>query len=278
MRTAQISILVLGLGLAGYGVYTAQSYIAESQHAIAMAQAQRAQSGPTIQTTDILVAARPLRYGEPIHEADVRLVAWPNHAMPPGGFASLEALIPDPRRPRVALRAMEPNEPVLEVKVSAPGQPAGIAAQLAPGMRAFTIRVDAGSGISGNLRPGNTVDLYWTGRGTQGEVTRLLFSAVRIIALDENADQDRNFQGVPRSITIEAAPEVVATVAQAQSSGRLSLSVVGLDDARDLGGIEIDARSLLGVGPTEIAAPEQRCTIRTRRGAEVVTIEIPCTN
>lgn len=277
MRAAQIGILALGLGLAGYGVYMAQSYISQTHDAIAAAQAMRPDGGPAVEVVAVAVATRALRYGEPVSAADVQLVAWPAASVPPGAFADLDALIPDPRRPRVALRAMEPFEPILAVKVSEPGQPAGIAAQLTPGMRAFTIRVDASSGISGTLRPSDMVDLYWTGRGQQGEVTRLLSSAMRIIALDENADQDRAFTGVPRSVTIEAPPEMIATIAQAQSAGRLSLSVVGLDDERQLGGIEVDSRSLLGVQVTA-ETPAERCTIRTRRGAEVVVIEIPCTN
>jgi len=172
---------------------------------------------------------------------------------------------------------MEPNEPLLAIKVSAPGQRAGIAATLTPGMRAFTIRVDQNSGISGTLRPSDTVDIYWTGRGTNGEVTRLLSSGVQIIALDENADQDRNFQGVPRSLTIQAPPETIATLAQGQSTGRLSLSLVGLDDTTALSQIQVDSRSLLGI-ETPVEQIVERCTVRTRRGADVVLIEIPCTN
>jgi pilus assembly protein CpaB len=148
---------------------------------------------------------------------------------------------------------------------------------LSPGMRAFTIRVDQNSGISGSLRPSDTVDIYWTGRGQEGEVTRLLSSGVTIIALDENADQDRNFNGVPRSITVEAAPEMIATLAQGQSTGRLSLSLVGLDDTTDISQIQVDARSLLGI-ERRVETVAETCHVRTRRGAEVVMIEIPCTN
>ena len=146
------------------------------------------------------------------------------------------------------------------------------------GMRAFTIRVDQNSGLSGTLRPSDTVDIYWTGRGAEGgEITRLLSASVRIIALDENADQDRAFNGVPRSITVEAEPEMVASLAQGQSTGRLSLSLVGLDDLAEVNPIQVDGRSLLGmVTAAEVVA--ERCTVRTRRGAEVVMIEIPCTN
>tara|TARA_R110002073_G_scaffold100197_1_gene228282 strand:+ start:237 stop:1067 length:831 start_codon:yes stop_codon:yes gene_type:complete len=276
MRGVQIGILGIGLALAGFGVFMAKDYVNQTQAALAAAQSAGA-NRPALNTVQVLVATRPLRYGEPIGPADVRAAAWPADAVPPGAFLELSQLIPDPTRPRVALRAMEPNEPLLAIKVSAPGQRAGIAATLTPGMRAFTIRVDQNSGISGTLRPSDTVDIYWTGRGTNGEVTRLLSSGVQIIALDENADQDRNFQGVPRSLTIQAPPETIANLAQGQSTGRLSLSLVGLDDTTALSQIQVDSRSLLGI-ETPVEQIVERCTVRTRRGADVVLIEIPCTN
>ena len=276
MRGVQVGILGIGLALAGFGVYMAQDYVNQTQAAIAAVQANRSQQ-VNIQTVQIMVAVRPLRYGEPIRANDVRPVLWPADSVPAGAFQEMDALIPDPSRPRVALRAMEAMEPLLAVKVSQPGQPAGIAAMLTPGMRAFTIRVDQNSGISVSLRPSDTVDIYWTGRGNEGEITRLLSSGVRIIALDENADQDRTFNGVPRSVTIEAEPEMVASLAQGQSTGRLSLSVVGLDDTTALSQIQVDAQSMLGI-ERRVEQVTERCTVRTRRGAEVVMIEIPCTN
>ncbi len=277
MRVAQIFVLATGVGIAGFGVYMAQAYVTQTEQAVAAARAEQAQR-PVIETIEVLVANRPLRYGEPIGTDDVRKIVWPANAVPAGAFKELDALIPDPRRPRIALRAMEAMEPVLAVKVSEPGQPAGIAARLSPGMRAFTIRVDAGSGISGDLRPSDLVDVYWTGRaGDDGEVTRLIVSGLRTIALDDIADQDRNISGTPRTVTIEAAPEVVATLAQGQATGRLSLSVVGLDDSTDLATFQIDRRRLLGV-EAPVQAVTERCTIRTRRGNELVEVEIPCTN
>lgn len=277
MRVAQIAVLTAGLGLAGVGVYMAQAYVTQTEEAIAAMRAENARR-PALETVELLVARRPLRHGEPIRAEDVRKIVWPAEARPEGAFEDLGALIPDPQRPRIALRAMEAMEPVLAVKVSEPGQPAGIAAQLSPGMRAFTIRVDAGSGISGNLRPSDLVDVYWTGRADEdGEVTRLIVSGLRIIALDDIADQDRNITGMPRTVTIEAPPKVVASLAQGQATGRLSLSIVGLDDSSELATFQIDRRRLLGMDGPAPAAPA-RCTIRTRRANEMVETEIPCSN
>ena len=174
MRGVQIVTLGIGLALAGFGVYMAQTYVAQTQQALAAAQARGA-AQPATPTVTVMVTTRPLRYGEPITDAAVRAVQWPADAVPPGALHTLEAVIPDPNRPRVALRAMEPMEPLLAVKVSEPGQPAGITAMLTPGLRAFTIRVDQNSGISGTLRPSDTVDIYWTGRNAdQGSSTRFI--------------------------------------------------------------------------------------------------------
>jgi len=67
-----------------------------------------------------------------------------------------------------------------------------------------------------------------------------------------------------------------------QSTGRLSLSLVGAgDDVQIVTNIEVNQKDLLGL-PDKVAAPqaaeEKVCTIRTRRGAEVVNLPIPCTN
>ncbi|MEO1607721.1 MAG: Flp pilus assembly protein CpaB, partial [Pseudomonadota bacterium] len=60
-----------------------------------------------------------------------------------------------------------------------------------------------------------------------------------------------------------------------------SLSLVGAEDDTVASAIEVDQRSLLGIATKEVKVEveeERTCTIRTRRGAEVVEIPIPCTN
>jgi pilus assembly protein CpaB len=154
-------------------------------------------------------------------------------------------------------------------------------------MRAFAIRVDVSSGVSGFLRPGDRVDVYWTGSlrgtgaGSKGDVTRLIQANINLIAIDQSASEDIVTGTIARTVTVSARPEEVAALAQAQSTGRLSLSLVGAQDDTIASAIEVDQRALLGLGAIE-AAPEKVeervCTIRTRRGAEVVQIPIPCTN
>lgn len=276
MRAVFAIVLLAGIGLAGLAVYMTQDYISGLQRELAAAEGR-----DSVEMGQIVLARQNLRYGEPL-EADSLIEApWPVYALPEGAFTSIDDLISDPNRPRVVLRAMDAREPVFPSKVSAPGADAGISAKLTRGMRAFTIQVNVTTGVSGFLRPGDHVDVFWTGRSANGEITRLIDSQLRLIAVDQSADMDRrNAVAVARNVTVEATPQQVAALAQAQSTGRLSLALVGMDDeAAEF--VEIDQRRLLGVEEQQEAAPveaPQACHIRTRRGNEVVKIEIPCTN
>lgn len=273
-------IVMLGVGLAGAAVYVAQSYISATNAELAVA---RAQAQPPAEMVSVLVALRPLRYGEPLTMDDVGVAPWPAYALPDGVFTDPDALFIAGAGPRVILRAMEQNEPILPIKVSAPGADAGITSVLSRGMRAFTIAVNVNTGVGGFLQPGDVVDVFWTGRTRDsGELTRLIQSQLKLIAVDQSADQDSraNRATIARNVTVEVSPEQVAALAQAQGTGQLSLALVGLDDDIAIGHIEMDQNRLLGVERASIQTVEapQVCTVRTRRGGDVVQIEIPCTN
>jgi pilus assembly protein CpaB len=275
-------VLLAGVGLAGGAVYMAKDYIGQYQAELAKAKQMQEAIVPT-QT--VYVAAKSLKYGDVLRKDDVRPVKWPVDAIPAGTFSDIAVLFPDStEEPRLVTRPMEQNEALLTVKITEPGEDIGLTTRLEKGMRAFAIKVDVASGVSGFLRPGDKVDVYWTGQISvadgREDVTKLIESSVRLIAVDQNDDQI-NGARIARTVTVEAKPEQVAALAQAQSTGRLSLSLVGAGDDTELDEIEVNQVSLLGLStPTPIAvAPKERvCTIRTRRGAEVVAIPIPCTN
>ncbi|MHC0053321.1 Flp pilus assembly protein CpaB [Actibacterium sp. D379-3] len=283
MRMVFGVVLLIGLGLAGFAVYMAQGYI--SQYQVALAQ-ERASREKQIKLTEIYIADKPLRYGEQLTVENARKVAWPQDTVPEGAFHAEEELFPvGAAEFRTVLRAMEKNEPLLAVKLTEPGEDAGITSRLAQGMRAFAINVDVSSGVSGFLRPGDRVDVYWTGVAGQArekrQVTQLIQANMRLIAVDQTADEDRYSPVIARTVTVEADPTQVAGLAQAQSTGKLSLSLVGAQDETIATGVQVDQNQLLGIVAEAaiIEAPkEEVCTIRTRKGSDVVEIQIPCTN
>ncbi len=286
MRVIFALVLMVGLGLAGVAVYMAQNYIEGFQSAL---EKERATRKPEIDTVKVFVTTRTLAYGEQLSKEDVKLVLFPKSAIPEGAFHTPEELFPaNEDRPRLVLRAMEAKEALLAVKVTRPGEEAGLTTRLARGMRAFAIKVDVASGVSGFLRPGDRVDVYWTGRvkgsgADRGsdDVTKLIEAGVSLVAIDQTASQDVEEGQVARTVTVAATPQQVAALALAQSTGSLSLSLVGATDDSVASAVEVDQRSLLGMERQEVALEveeEKECTIRTRKGAEVMLIPIPCTN
>lgn len=274
-------VLIAGLGLAGFAVFMAQDYIAQYEQALAR---ERAANAPPIELVPVLVANTSLRYGEQLTPEKMELAAWPAKWLPEGAFQDEAEIFPEGGPAyRGVLRAVEAGEPLLQVKLTEPGGEAGLTARLTKGMRAFAIRVDVASGVSGFLRPGDTVDVYWTGNMQEKQVTKLIQPGVRLIAVDQIADQDTSRPLIARTVTVEATPQSVAALAQAQSTGRLSLSLVAPEDEAFTEVVEVDQKRLLGIveeeaAPVVVEEKEEVCTVRTRRGAEVVEIPIPCTN
>jgi len=274
MRIVFILVLAVGVGLAGFAVSIAKDRFDQYQTVLAE------QRDAILPTTELVVVSRQLRYGERLTPEDVQVIRWPTEFVPFGAFTSLEDLFPtDDDGARTVVRMMEQHEPILLSKVTAPGEDAGVASRLEEGMRAIALRVDVSSGVSGFLRPGDRVDVYWSGPGRGGEsVTRLIRANVQLIAIDQIADEQRNNPTIARTITITARPEDVAALTQAQSTGSLTLALVGVGDVTDVGEIEVSTSELLGE-VEEIASEGPRvCTVRNRRGAEVVITPVPCVN
>lgn len=220
-----------------------------------------------------------MRYGDVLQPEDVRAVSWPASSVPVGALTSLDAVFPPGNEGRrTILRVMERDEPVLLVKITEPGADAGLAAALTPGMRAFTLQVDVNSGVSGFLRPGDRVDVYWAGgSGGQGGLSRLIQTNPPRIAVDRQTDEERSNPTIARNVTVEATSQIIAKLVQGQATGRLTLALVGVRDETESAPVQATPEQI--IGPREVveqtAAPKT-CGVRTRRGSEVAVIQIPC--
>lgn len=285
MRMVFGLVLLAGITLAGFAVYMAQNYIGAYESALSEAKKHTVESTPVQM---IYVSTKAIAYGHEIKPEDVKLAPWPVEILPEGAFTKDNPPVGEGIERRLALRAIDPFEAILPTKVSDPGGAAGLTSLLNPGESAFAIRVDVASGVSGFLRPGDRVDVYWTGRVEDqsgrgsGEVTKLIQTGVRLIAIDQSSDTEKSSATIARTVTIAAGREQVAVLTHAQSTGKLTLSLIGVADNTPVNApIEVDQLSMLGIDRAAAPAPvaqEQTCSTRVRKGAEVVQIPIPCTN
>jgi pilus assembly protein CpaB len=283
MRAVFGVVLAIGLLLSGFAIYMVNGYIGAAQSEL---EAERQRAATSVDTVSVYAVTKQMSYGDPITIDDVGLILYAEPYLPEGTFQSEEELFPfGTDIVRYATRPMEVFEPILDVKVTEAGEITGITSLLKPGMRAFTIEVDASTGVSGFLRPGNVVDVYWTGSvrdpnsGKNQRVTQLIKSNLELIAVDQSANASREGASIARTVTAQVSPQDVAALAQAQASGSLSLSLVGDSNAEAATNILVNQSSLLGLQEAAIEAPKEKvCTIVQNRGTERIVIPIPCTN
>lgn len=177
-------------------------------------------------TTRVAVAAVPLAYGVPITPDKVRFADFPNASIPPGSFTDMESLLPGGQR-RVALMPIAVNEPILSGKVTGAGVNASIAALLPDGMRAAAVRINDVSGVAGFVQPNDSVDILITRQqastGTPRQITDVLLQNVRVLALDQKAQNPDGSPVVARTATLEVDPLGAQKLALGQEAGTLSL-------------------------------------------------------
>ena len=268
-------VVLIGLGLAGVGVYMVMQTI--NQYEAALAAEKRNRVVP-IDMTEVIVAKSNLPFGKTLTAADIEIIPWPADFVPFGAYRDVDTLLgDDPEKPRAVLRIIERHEPILQNKVSDFGADAGIRSRISAGMRAFTLKVDVTTGVSGFLQPNDYVDIFWTGNdGNNQTITQLILESVRLIAIDQTDTEDPLRPIIARTVTVEVSPEVVARLTQAQQTGRLTLSLRGTNDTAASGDIRVDTRDVTGnEGPAAVVR-EKVCTIRTRRGTEVIEVQTPC--
>ena len=274
------------MALAGVAVYMIQDYMADLENAL---QQEKAFNGKAGKLVEVYVFANPKKYGDPLTEEDVKLIYWPEKSLPESIFRDKAVLFPENAdAPRYIMRSTEAFEPVLASRVTEPGQLSSLISKLEKGKRAFAIRVGKNSGISSFVKPDDYIDILWTGNvsGVEGGITRQIESAILVIAVD-NAINEGQVSGdsSAKTVTVAATPEQVASLAQAQATGQLTLSLARDASETITGTVETDTKTMLGI-VEEVKAPEvvveekKKCYAKQRSGGVLVDtdVEIPCKN
>ena len=173
-------------------------------------------------TKTIVVAKQALRFGTELNASQLAEVPWAADAIPAGAFTKVSDVLSQGRR--VVLAAIEPNEPVLALKITGPGQRATLSALVKPGMKAVTIRVNDVEGVGGFVLPGDRVDVVLTRQIDKGQAsTEVVLQNTRVLAVDQSADERTAKAAVAKSVTLEVTTVEAQKVWLASSVGSLSL-------------------------------------------------------
>lgn len=191
----------------------------------------------------VLVASQPLSFGTPLTPQNTKLVGWPVTSVPQGAFRTSIGIVDNPKGPRVALRPIEVGEPILASKISGADGRASISTLLPEGMRAVAVSVNQVTGVGGFVAPGDIVDVLVTREmggqdaGDKDQMTDIVLEKVRVIAIDQVADESKTDPMVAKTATLEVDPVGAQKLALAEQVGTISLAlrnVASLEDGANL--------------------------------------------
>ncbi len=275
MRIVFALVFLIGIGIAGFAVYMAMQQMNSLQNQVAQLKIKAAQ----VQDLEVaIVATEEIRYGSALLREHAREVKFPKNAIPENAFRSLEELFGDANTPpRAVVRTMEADELILQSKVTKFGQDASVASRLNKGMRAFSLSVDVTKSISGFLNPGDRIDIYWTGRIRGQQTTKLILENIELIAVDQTTDQESNRSKVARTVTVEVSPQYVAVLTTAEASGRISLSLRGIESEDTIGALATTQAEVLGI-VEEVEEVVEECFTQERRAGKLIQIPVPCSD
>ena len=184
-----------------------------------------------VQGAPLVVAARAIKYGEKLDAGMLSVIKVPANAVPVGAYATVAAaLAADHGGAPVALFPMSQREAVLPTKVSGPGSRPSVAAEVADGMRAYSIKIDDATGVGGLALPGDRVDVVLmrdlTPDGPQRSyISYVVIQNARLLGVDLNADPTSNKPASPDTATLEVSIEDSQKLSMAATLGTLSLAL-----------------------------------------------------
>ncbi len=233
-------LAVAALATAGLTAFLVQGWIANQR---AQLLAQRPVEAPREQPNQILVAKQDLPAGMFVKPEHLQWRAWPADGLDASyvrkGEDAMDAM--NAFTGAVVRKGIVAGEPVTAKRVVKPGERGFLAAVLSPGMRAVSVKVNAASGISGLVFPGDRVDLILSHKiKIQDAKNRSVRSAsetvltdVRVLAIGQVTDDQKGKPIVAKTATLEVWPKQAEVVAVVIELGKLSLSLRSLAKTDD---------------------------------------------
>jgi pilus assembly protein CpaB len=150
-------------------------------------------------TKPVVVAASDLDIGAEIQRDDIRVVDWPQGAVPANVISDPQEVIG-----RGIIVPMVQNEPFLPMKLSSKDGGGGLPPAIPPGLRALSVKVNEVIGVAGYVLPGTRVDVVCTVSPTQqpaDTTSKVILTNVQVLAAGTKIERDTE-KGKPIAVTV----------------------------------------------------------------------------
>ncbi len=255
MSARQIIFIVLAIVIVGATVFVTRDWLNNRETAVVVQQ----QEAPKQTGVEILVAKQDIPIGSFLQKTHMEWKHWPKESVVDGHLVKQQSSIDD-LVGAVARKGLTAGQPIDRKRIVKPGDRGFLAAVLRPGYRAMAIRVNATSGISGLIFPGDRIDLILTHqlaaavtgeaefeidedgdkvliKKEEGEeeeerggsrVSETVLTNVRVLAIDQFINDVNGKPRVGKNATLEITPKQAEMLAVLTQLGSLSLALRSL--------------------------------------------------
>jgi pilus assembly protein CpaB len=184
---------------------------------------RRAAQNPAAQTTQVVMAARPLEIGTLVKDTDLTVGPWAG-TLPAGMIVSKESVLG-----RGVVAPIYQGEPLMESRLAAVGAGGGLAATIPPGMRAVAVRVNEIVGVAGFVVPGLRVDVLISGvppgpQAPNGPKVKTLLQNIQVLSAGQNYQKDAEGKPVVvQVVNLLVNPEQAELLSLASNETRIQL-------------------------------------------------------
>ncbi|MBY5920840.1 Flp pilus assembly protein CpaB [Ferrimonas balearica] len=236
MRSLVFVLISIAFGIGA--VLLAQNWLKQSQPA-----------SPEDNRISVVTMAVSVPSGTILQEKHLVLKTLPLEAVPDSTLTDLEQVAG-----MVTKFPLIEGDFVSRQKLAKKGEGSVLASLIAPNMRAVSIRVNDVVGVAGFLLPGNRVDVLVTLSARSGSgrdmasSTEVILSNLKVLAVDQKANQDSNQPVLVRAVTLEVTLEQAEVLMSARSRGNIQLALRNPND-----NVEVEVAS---AEPETEAVPE----------------------
>jgi len=220
-------------------------------------------SGPA--TRRIVVAAQSLKRGEPVEADAVKLVEWPEEAVPDGSFNSIEGVVGQLARSEIFA-----DDVLTGAKFLDTAAPSALSGLIPAGRRAISIKVNEVTGIAGFVAPGSHVDVLLT-LPKDDEIpprTRTIVQDVEVLAIAQSIDNVSGSARVVPTVTLNVTPRQAETIALSANEGSMHLVMRNDRDSRQAWTGGASMTQVMGTG----TAITSGAVVELIRGVEKVAV------
>ena len=227
MKSKPIVMIAIAVIFGGISIFVADVWLNSQSIAKPIVKKESLRVTPQIKFATIVVASKPLRYGDKIDAASLTEIPWPKKQLPQGAYKTVKQAISDGQR--LVLTPIEANEPLLLSKLSGKDGRAALSNTLSKGMRAVSIAVDDVSGVAGFITPGDRVDIVLI-RSAETMTADTILENVKVVSVDQTADERRTGAKIANAVTVEVSSKNAKKLALAKATGKLTLTLRAAGD------------------------------------------------